>query len=259
MRLTVLGCWAPYPRGGGACSGYLLQDGGGNILLDIGHGVFSKVHQLVDFRSLRAAVITHFHPDHYADIYALRHAVAGALRNRGMRQPLKLFLPKHPAEKFQEISSYRDAFVIFPIEDLPEEKVPPGVIVRVGEVGPVRLYFLPARHPVPAYHVAVEGSGYLVYSGDTAPSEDLVALAERAHIFLCEASGLDSDEDFCRGVHCTARQAGEMARRAQVRELVLTHFYPEYDLEEIFRQAAVSFGRIKQLRLAEEGETYFVL
>jgi ribonuclease BN (tRNA processing enzyme) len=123
-------------------------------------------------------------------------------------------------------------------------------------VGPVRYYLLPTRHSLPSYAVGVEGSGYLVYSGDTAPTEELALFAERADILLCEASGLDTDADYLRGVHMTARQAGELARKARAKELILTHFWPEYNLEELRSQAAE--GYCSQVEIAVEGDTYFV-
>ena len=38
MKLTVLGCYGPYPPAGGACSGYLLEEGGTRVLIDCGNG-----------------------------------------------------------------------------------------------------------------------------------------------------------------------------------------------------------------------------
>ncbi|WP_027716975.1 MBL fold metallo-hydrolase [Desulfovirgula thermocuniculi] len=256
MRLTVLGCWSPYPAPGGACSGYLLQDGGAYIMLDAGNGSFSRLLQFVHHCDLRAAIITHLHPDHYADLYVLRRATVAALK-RGMRhRRVVLFLPSEPAQVFKELAAFSDAFEVVPVDSLPEEVVPPGVRVHVASVGAVRLFFLPACHSLPAYSVGVEGSGYLVYSGDTAPTEELAALASEAGIFLCEATGLDGDEDFVQGRHMTARQAGALARRAEVRELIITHFFPEYDLAALKAQAEAGYrGRVE---LAVEGDTYFL-
>lgn len=256
MRISVLGCWAPYPRAGGACSGYLLQDGGANVMLEMGHGSFGKLSQLVDHRIINAAIITHYHPDHYADIHCLRHAVEGALRDGSRKYKVKLFLPGEPADVFGRLAGLDKAFDIVKIDSLPEETVPPGVQVKVGHVGAVRFYFMPTRHALPSFAVGVEGSGYIVYSGDTSPTEELTALADKANIFICEASGLDKDEEYARGNHMTARQAGELAKKARVKELFITHFYPEYNLEELRAQAQAGFGR--RVELATEGDTYFV-
>jgi len=257
MRITVLGCWAPFPRAGGACSGYLLQDGGANILLDLGHGAFSRLRHFVHFADVRAAIITHLHPDHYGDLPCLRHATRSALREKQRLQRVKLFLPAEPQPAFQELTAGAEPFFeVVPIESLPEEEVPPGVRARCAEIGRVRVFFLPVRHSLPAYAVGVEGSGYLVYSGDAAPDEELAAFAEKAGIFLCEASGLDKDAEVFQGIHMTARQAGELAARARVKELIITHFFPEYDLGELCAQAQEGYG--DAVEMAVEGDTYFL-
>lgn len=258
MRITVLGCWAPYPRAGGACSGYLVQDGAANVVLDMGNGSFGSLCRLFDFRTVRAVVLTHLHPDHYADVECLRHALEGAMRDGSHRRGrVPLLLPREPSEVAEALcGNSQKAFEKIFIEDLPLEEVPPGVEARVFNVGPVRYFLLPTRHSLPSYAVGVEGSGYLVYSGDTAPTENLERFAQRADIFLCEASGLDGDAGYLREAHMTARQAGELARRARAKELIITHFWPEYDLELLRAQAAE--GYCNKVEIAVEGDTYFV-
>lgn len=57
----------------------------------------------------------------------------------------------------------------------------------------------------------------------------IVALAQGADLFYCESPYLDVDADKARDrYHLTARQAGLMARKAQVRDLVVFHFSPRY-------------------------------
>ncbi len=256
MRLTVLGCWAPFTPAGGACSGYLLQDGGANILLDAGHGTFSRLRQFIHYADVRASIISHLHPDHYVDLHCLRHATRSALRDGLRSQFVKLFLPSEPAYIFDELAACKDAFEVIPIESLPEEKLPSGICVRRGEIGRVQVLFLPVRHAIKGYAVGIEGSGYLVYSGDTAPVDELAAFAEEAGIFLCEASGLDKDAEIFKNVHLTARQAGVLAARAKVKELIITHFFPEYDLALLRAQAREGYGR--PVETAVEGDTYFL-
>ena len=50
MRLTVLGKSPSWQDAGGACSGYLLQEGDTTVLLDCGNGVFGKLRQFVRLR-----------------------------------------------------------------------------------------------------------------------------------------------------------------------------------------------------------------
>jgi len=57
----------------------------------------------------------------------------------------------------------------------------------------------------------------------------VVALAQGADLFYCEAPYLEVDAAKARDrYHLTARQAGLMARKARVRDLVVFHFSPRY-------------------------------
>ena len=73
----------------------------------------------------------------------------------------------------------------------------------------------------------------LAYVVDTRYDEDneakIVALAKHADLFYCESPYLDIDTEKARDrYHLTARQAGIMARKAGVRELIVFHFSPRY-------------------------------
>jgi len=120
MKLTVLGCWAPYPRAGGACSGYLVQVGETNILLECGNGVLSNLQKYLDFRSLDGVIISHLHPDHVMDLFCLRHAVEGARRTDSRLSTIPLYLPAHPNEESAKLAGFSKAFEAKEIEQLPQ-------------------------------------------------------------------------------------------------------------------------------------------
>jgi ribonuclease Z len=57
----------------------------------------------------------------------------------------------------------------------------------------------------------------------------IIALAKEADFFYCESPYLDVDAEKARDrYHLTARQAGIMARQANVRDLIVFHFSPRY-------------------------------
>jgi len=257
MQLTILGCWGPYPRAGGACSGYLLREGGANVLLEAGSGTLSRLMGYIDFRALDAVIVTHLHHDHYLDLFPLRHAVAGARRAGGRAGLLKLYIPSHPSGDFSLLESYKEAFEVTAIESLPGENMAGGLVARRLEIGGLAVRFVPTKHSLPGYSVSFEGPGKLVFSSDTARTEGLVSLAAGADLFLCEASGMDSDAGYMEKIHLTARQAGEVACAAGVKRLLITHFWPEYDPAELGIQAAAGFGG--QVTAVQEGETYVIL
>lgn len=79
---------------------------------------------------------------------------------------------------------------------------------------------------------------------DEGNEEKIIELVRGADIFYCESPYLDRDADKARErYHLTAKQAGVMARKAGVRELVVFHFSPRYtgQGEEIWREAMQEF------------------
>jgi ribonuclease BN (tRNA processing enzyme) len=77
IRWTTLGS-APYPKANEPCSGYLLQGGGANVLVDVGGGVLGPLQHLMNLDDLHAVWISHMHADHFADMPLLYYAFAYA-------------------------------------------------------------------------------------------------------------------------------------------------------------------------------------
>ena len=87
MRITVLGKSPSWQDAGGACSGYLLQDGDTSLLMDCGNGVFSKLRQHIDYVELDAVLISHLHADHFLDLIPFAYALTYAPRQQPVPWP----------------------------------------------------------------------------------------------------------------------------------------------------------------------------
>lgn len=97
--------------------------------------------------------------------------------------------------------------------------------------------------------VTITSGQRLVYVTDTLYSDEnrqkIVALAHDADILFCEAMYLEQDRDCAtERHHLTARQAGLLAREANVKELVIFHFSQRYQecQEALYHEAAEAFG-----------------
>ena len=83
----------------------------------------------------------------------------------------------------------------------------------------------------------------IVYSGDTGPSDEIRRLAHRATVLIHEATvGQEIEAEANEWGHSSARQAAELAHRAEVSALFLTHFSSRYkELEPLESEARVVF------------------
>jgi ribonuclease BN (tRNA processing enzyme) len=89
-----------------------------------------------------------------------------------------------------------------------------------------------------AYRITGPGGHSVVYSGDTDYSENLIALSKDADLLICESALPD---DYRMKGHLTPSLAGEIATRAGVKKLVLTHFYPECDQTDIAQECRKTY------------------
>ena len=76
-----------YPGPGGACSGYLVDDGDHPVWLDAGPGTLANLQRHVGLDDLDAIVLSHEHPDHWSDLegWSQRAAATALERARASR------------------------------------------------------------------------------------------------------------------------------------------------------------------------------
>ncbi|KUO51584.1 MAG: hypothetical protein APF76_13130 [Desulfitibacter sp. BRH_c19] len=247
MRITVLGKWSPYPRGNGACSGYLIESNNSIILLEIGNGIFGKVEQYGSFWNSEAIICTHLHADHSGDLPLARNAVKTGVLYDKIQGKMPVYLPGKPELNYSIIDTYQDGLDLNIIENLPEQG-----LYKVAEVGNFKLKFFKVEHTMLAYGVSIEvGGKTIVYSGDTQYFPDLIDFAKDADLFISEATVLEKNKDYAVGRHLTARQAGEIARKSNAKKFLPSHFFPEYDLNIVKKEIEEGYG--KEVDMAEEG------
>jgi ribonuclease BN (tRNA processing enzyme) len=244
LKITVLGNYGPYPKAGGACSGYLFEHNDTKILLDCGNGTLSKLLQIIkNVSELDIILISHLHSDHISDAMILRYAIA-------LRQPtnnkrsIPLYVPSEPKEVFNQIQ-FQNAFSIHKIEE--------NLLFFYKDL---TIRFQKMDHTVSSYSICIENNNKkFVYSSDTKYCNALLEIARNADLFLCESAVLEKDKTSATS-HLSPKDAGKIAKQCNVKKLVLTHFWPEYDLHNIFYEARKTFDG--ELILCEEMKTYYV-
>lgn len=87
----------------------------------------------------------------------------------------------------------------------------------------------------------------VVYTGDTRPCERTVEIARDADVLIHDASFTSDLKDWAiESKHSTAREAAEVARKANVKKLVLTHISARYskDVTPLLNEAKKVFENV---------------
>jgi len=249
-RLILLGTGGgPRPRTANSASAQVILIDGAAYVVDCGDGVARQLAFAgVPLPTLRHIFLTHQHSDHTADYGNLMWLAWTA----GLRTRVDTWGPP-PLEKMTRLFFEMNAADIDTrIAD--EGRIPLAPLVHVHELTAAGLVFQDehvkvtaalVRHPpvVPAFGYRFDAADRsIVISGDTAPSEELIALARGADVLVHDAmfpAGVDrlvakvpNAATLKRSImshHTSAEDAGRVAQAAGVKTLVLSHFVPPDD------------------------------
>ncbi|MEV7601277.1 MBL fold metallo-hydrolase [Kitasatospora sp. NPDC089797] len=237
LTVTVLGTCGAWPEAGRAASGFLVEQDGFRLALDLGYGTLPRLLEHCGADELDAVVITHEHPDHCADLSALARARYFA-EPRGSRLPL--YCTPGVLDRVQAMEPTEDLAEVFAVHPLPAAE---------HRVGPFLLATASLPHHVPHAGVRLTAAGRtLAYSGDAGPGPALAELASDADLFIAGATLRGPDRD---PFLLSAVEAGAWAARARARRLLLTHFWPGADRAGAAAEAGGPFPG--ELLTAEEG------
>jgi ribonuclease Z len=220
--------------------GFFLVDCGDNPILRIQHAGLA----LERFRGL---ILTHFHPDHVATVPILLMDTWLLKRT----DPLPIYGLQDVVDRYNVLMDLfrRDEWPGF--FDTPCHVIPEKVGAFVLEDDDFRITAAPVQHVVPNMGLRVEnkrGDGVVAYSSDTSPCDAVVELARDADILIHEAAEPTPG-------HSGAAQAGEIARRAGARRLVLVHYRPApHKYDRWIEEAAAVFGG--PVELGQDLKTY---
>jgi ribonuclease BN (tRNA processing enzyme) len=247
MRLVILGSGTCVPSGVRNSSGYWVEFGGRRLRLDCGAGtVHAMARYDLPWEALTHQVITHFHIDHVGELPALLFAFKyGRATPRDLA--LDLVGPVGLAalvDRFVEIYNMKLLEQEFPVAF---RELAPGDTLDLGDGGRLRTAKTP--HTPESLAVRVDAGGRSVcYTGDSAPSDDLVELFRGASVLVAECSFVEDN----RGTkHLVAAEVAEMASAAGVGHLVATHSYFDPEAERLAERLARGFAG--KISIAHDG------
>ena len=253
MRLTVLGCSGSTPGPRQPSSGYLLEADGFGLCVELGNGTLAELYPVRDPFTLGGLVFSHLHPDHCADFTALT-----VLRRWHPNPPaahrLPVYAPKEAPTRFA--AAYAPDQAELAGEDLGDSYDFHPLAAGVQPIGPFTVHAIEVDHPCETYGFRfTHGGRTLAYTADTGVCPALDELAAGADVLLGEASWTHADNR-PTGVHLSGRELGELAARAGVGRLLITHVAPWTDPRAVLAEAGAAFDG--DIELVTKGATYRV-
>jgi ribonuclease Z len=224
-EVVVLGTSSQVPTRFRNHNGYLVRWRGEGFLFDPGENTNRQmVRADVDPRWITKVCVTHFHGDHSLGLAGLFHR----LGREGVEHGIDVYFPAY-GQVFVDRALAACADVR-PVDLRLHPYRDEGVLL---EDDAFRITARKLSHSIETFGYRVEELGddgrVLAFVMDTRKCRGAHELARDADLLIVEATYVSSEqsEAWDRG-HMTAAHAAELAERAGVRRLLLTHFSQRY-------------------------------
>ena len=240
ITVTILGSGTCVPWLKRSSCSVLMQTDTQKLLFDAGPGTMRRLLEAeTTIFDLDFIYFSHFHPDHTSELVPLIFATKYPDGDR-RQSPLTVVGGRGFVEFFAGLRAVYGKWI----------ELAPGMLKILELDNSARdshrfeefsVESIPVKHnPESLAYRVTNTDGYsAVYTGDTDYSENIIELAQNADLLICESALPDSMR--VKG-HLTPSVAGEIATRAGIGKLVLTHLYPECDQVDIEQECRKTYA-----------------
>lgn len=244
ITIKQLGSVSPYTKGDTNCPGFLIEYGDTKILLDCGNGI-TRLLKFPDVLDNLHIIISHYHKDHFGDLGAIQYA-SYVYHNLGLlNNKIKIYLPKN------DFASNKDSILCNSESYAEYIDIQDGDFINIDDL---KVSFSDNKsHTIESFMVKLENEyASVVYTSDigTTNFHDLEEFCRGVDLLICESSFLRKHNSNSK-THLTAYDAGSLANRSQVGQLLLNHFWPEEDKSLYLDEAREVFDNVS---VSEEGK-----
>ncbi len=249
VELKILGTKSPVCNEQSACPSYYIKYKDTKVILDCGSGS----HRFFNFNDLSGLniFISHFHYDHYTDLYNYMYASYVQKKQNRIEKPINIYIPTYPYSIYESIKVENLTYSnLYDINEYSSYNLDNDVKVDFCKL--VHSKF------IENYAIRVRiGNKTIVYTGDLSfdAKNEIVNFAKNADILICESTLLKEYNFPEINIHLTAYQAATIAKEANVKKLILTHFNIEEKTEKYLMEAKPVFNNTF---LAKEKESYLI-
>ncbi|OIP53963.1 MAG: hypothetical protein AUK54_07395 [Helicobacteraceae bacterium CG2_30_36_10] len=236
VKFEILGSGGPELDARASTSYLLWIDGEAKLLVDMGSGAMLRFEESgAKLETLEATVLTHLHIDHSVDLPSF--VKAGFFSSRS--EPLEVIAPnaneffpsigeflnslfgKSGAYRYMSdvLSPQSNSFQIIPYEIKSNKTI-------TKKYKDFTLTLISVHHGiVPALALRIDvGSKSIVISGDTNDkNKNLEQIAHKADLFIAHHAVPEHAGEFAKDLHMTPSIIANIAKKADVGKVVLTH------------------------------------
>jgi ribonuclease BN (tRNA processing enzyme) len=240
MKVTLLGTGDSFGSGGRRATSIFVKGNDCGVLLDCGPAVLSSMKEKnYSPTQVDAVFISHYHGDHFGGVPFL---LLEYQYRSSRRRPLTIAGPPGTSDKVNGLTR-----LLFPGLD---SKTPPYELAyrdledyQAERLGPATLTPFPVHHfpdgVAFGFHLHMEGR-IIVFSGDTAWTDELAKQSQGADLLICECSSLEPETE----AHMSHRDLEKHRDAIGAKRVVLTHA----DEQVIARRSELVF------ELADDGQ-----
>ncbi len=243
FRLRVLGSGDAFNAAGALHSAYFVEHDGGKLLMECGPCVLAGMKRHgVAADAPDAVLISHLHGDHFGGLpFLFLEYTFCTPRDR----PLEVAGPEGIEERVETLHAalYKEAGCRCLDFGVRFRTVRPGDQLELAGFS-VEAFEVP--HPAEPYSLGFRVSGSdatLLFSGDSAWTEEFVSRSQGTDLFLCECCSLEPASN----VHINYREILEHRARLGCKRLLLTHLGDDVRARDDLEVETASDGMLIEL------------
>lgn len=233
MQLIVLGSGTSVPHPRRSSSAYWLETANGSLLMDISPSAIQQMaREDCDWANLDAIWVSHFHFDHFGGLAPFLFGMKHAPQTQNRTKPLVIYGPKGLQRVFNIIDAANNYRLLEQPFQVIFQEVQHGEVFEI--LPELAAQAFKTLHNDESLALCVDnGNSSLVYTSDTGFDERLIEFVYGVELLLIECSFVY--EKPIRK-HLNLAEAIHIANQAKVKNVLLTHLYPEWDNVDIERE-----------------------